>query len=325
MLLFFSPATAGEMGQAAGRTQMGDFAPPTPAPRLPILPGMDFTLRSGRPGDKDAIAAFTQDTFVWGDYVAERFDEWLADSAALVAVAEVAGQPIGLARGTLLSPREGWIQALRVHADHRRRGIGGALVEHLAAWAASHRAQVVRLATDDSNEPARRLIAGLGFHPVGSWLAVERSVTRGGPRGNGGRRRRAAERLSPVPAIEAPAAMLSWTTGPLERASHGLLSAHWSWRRLTLGDLESAAQRGELWHGRPGWAIGRVEGDTFLVPWVSTDPDRAPALARSLGDLSLGAGCEGLQVMIPALDWLRLAFERAGCDLHPLGVYARAL
>ena len=45
-------------------------------------------VRLARPDDHSAIAAFTQDTFDWGDYVADAFPRWLADenSAVLVAV-----------------------------------------------------------------------------------------------------------------------------------------------------------------------------------------------------------------------------------------------
>ena len=40
---------------------------------------MSFSIRPARAGDKAAIASFTQNTFEWGDYVTDRFDEWLDD------------------------------------------------------------------------------------------------------------------------------------------------------------------------------------------------------------------------------------------------------
>jgi GNAT superfamily N-acetyltransferase len=287
-------------------------------------------LRPARPEDKAAVAAFTQGTFAWGDYVAGRFDDWLAAPDSLTVVAEVESQTVGLARGALLSPAEAWAQGLRVHPDHRRHGLGAALMRHLAAWAASSGARVIRLSAERENQPALRLFAGLGYRIVGHWLGAERTVGTNAPGAspgsNGGKRVPAPQRLTPAPAAEADAAMLAWAGGPLEQAAHGLFVARpWTWRRLTLADLEAAARRRALWQAPAGWAVAEQTEDALHVSWLCTHAEEARPMLRALADLAAGTAAERLEIEVPDVDWLRAALDLAGWRIFPVEVCARAL
>jgi GNAT superfamily N-acetyltransferase len=283
-------------------------------------------LRPARPEDREAIVAFTQGTFAWGDYIDRVFDDWLARSDGLTLVSEVAGRPVGLARGSLLSPAEAWAQGLRVHPDHRRRRLGTALLDGLAGWAAGQGARVIRLSSEDSNTAAGALIPTAGFRPVGRWRIVEKEGLLARPaQGNGRKRPSPADRLRPAPAAEAEAAMISWSGGPLEAEAHGLFSRHWCCRRLTLGDLAEAAGQGKLWQGRPGWLLGEIDRDEFEVHWLSIYPEDAPALVAALLEIATTAGADHLEGQVPAVEWLGEAFRQAGCWTGPLTVYARAL
>jgi len=284
-------------------------------------------LRPARSEDKEQLVAFTRGTFSWGDYIDRVFDQWLADPAGMTVVAEVHGEAVGLARGTLLSPAEAWAQGLRVHPQHRRRGLGTALLDRLAAWATGQGARVIRLSSEDSNSAAGALIPTVGFRPVGRWLIVEMEGLQAGPvaGGNGGRRAPAADRLRPSPPPEADAAMISWSGGPLEVAAHGLFSRHWSCRRLTLQDLAEGTRHGALWQGRPGWLLGEMDRDEFEIHWLSTYSEDARAMVAALLDLAVATGADRLEMQVPAVDWLKTAFEQAGCSTGPLTVFARAL
>ena len=286
-------------------------------------------LRPARPEDKEAITAFTQGTFTWGDYIDRVFDRWLAEPDSLALVADLEGEVVGFARGALLSRREAWSQGLRVHPAHRRRRIGVALLEQLASWAAGAGAKIMRLSTEETNAPACALFGTMGFRPAGAWLAAEKPLGQSlaGPKGNGdgGPRRLPADPLKPAPPQEADGAILSWAGGPLEQAAHGLFPIRWSWRRLALDDLAAAARRGELWQNGRGWALAELDEESLFVSWVCTDPDAAVAFVRDLVALGRRLEAPTLEVMAPAVDWIRTALERSGCDLHPVTVYARAL
>jgi GNAT superfamily N-acetyltransferase len=288
---------------------------------------MQFSVRSGRADDREGIASWTRDTFSWGDYVGGAFDDWLADEDGRIFVAEAGGRPIGMARVAMLSPEEAWSQGARIHPEYRRRGVGKALGDHIRRWAEGRGARVIRLAIENWNRPAQEHVRGMGFAPTGHWLMAERGVGENSPvpEGNGGRRVRALEGIRPAPAAEAEPALLSWASGPLERAARGLFPIGWSWRRLRREDLLDAARRRALWEGRVGWAVAEVEHDTFRVSWISTTELDADAMTRALLDRAAAAGVERIEVMAPDVDWLRRSLRRSGCELHPITLFSLAL
>lgn len=52
---------------------------------------------------------------------------------------------------------------IRIHPDHRRNGIGRALVRAVQAWAAGRGCTLLRVETQDVNVGACRFYAGFGF------------------------------------------------------------------------------------------------------------------------------------------------------------------
>jgi len=285
-------------------------------------------IRPAHESDVDAIAAWTSDTFVWGDYVSDAIPGWMDEPDSLVAVAELGGAAVGVSRTMLLSPSEAWAQGTRVHPDHRRQGIGTALADHLASWAAERGAQVMRAMVEAWNEPARQQSLDLGFRETGTWLRAGRGVGENSPvpEGNGGQRVIAAEGLRPAHSSEATAAMMSWSASDLERGSRGLFPIGvWMMRRLVITDLAEAARRKALLFGRPGWAIGEVEGDAYEVSWMSTEEVDAGAMLRALVDRAAAAGAEEIKAMLPATNWLDRALRRRGFEIHDLRIYAKPL
>ena len=286
-------------------------------------------IRPARPEDKAPIAAFTTDTFSWGDYVADAFDSWLESphGQILVAVTET-DEPIGMARVSLLSPSEAWAQAARVHPGHRRRGVAGHLTRAGEVWAAERGALVMRLLTEEWNDPAQRQVEKAGYRLVARWAMAQKDIGSSvpAPPGNGGRRAPAEERLHPAPLPETEPAFLAWSTGDLITAAHGLFPAvGWMWRRLTIEDVNRAVRTRTLWECPAGWLIGSVEEDRFWVPWVVTGPEDAYRLLKAAVDLAEEQGAERLRMLIPQTDWLLQAARRAGLELHPSLLYEKAV
>jgi GNAT superfamily N-acetyltransferase len=289
---------------------------------------MQPLIRPARDGDAEIIATWTHDTFEWGDYVADAIPTWMAEDDSLVLVAERDGQVIGISRTLLLSPTEGWAQGTRIHPEHRRTGVGSALAEHLADWAAVSGARVMRSMVEEWNEPARNQSLKLGYRDVGGWVRAGRGVGDNSPvpEGNGGRRVPAAEGLRPAHSSEAQPALMSWSGGPLERASRGLLPiGTWRMRRLIADDLAAAAKRKALLSGRAGWAIGDIGEDAYEVSWISATETDVQSLLRALIDRAAAAGSEEIRVMLPAADWVVQALRRRGFELHPVRIYAKSL
>ena len=92
-----------------------------------------------------------------------------ASDRQTVAVArDEAGLAVGMASAQLvISTAEGaasaWIEDVVVHADHRRRGVASALLNHLVAWAKARGATRAQLVADSENENAEKLYDALGW------------------------------------------------------------------------------------------------------------------------------------------------------------------
>jgi len=281
-----------------------------------------YVIRPARPADVEFIANWTEDTFEWGDYVADRLPAWLDEDDSAVLVADVDGQAVGLGRIHLVSPSEAWANAMRVHPDHRRLGVGSMIGDALWESAREAGAHVVRLALEDWNDAARRQVTKAGFRSLGSWFAARRGVGDSSPvpEGNGGMRVKGAEALKPAHSAEAEPALLSWSSGELARAAHGLYAVGWTWQRLTVDDLVAAAKDRTLWEGRTGWAIGVLQGERFEVHWLETNAEDVRAMVRALVERAADSGADVIRVMIPDVGWLTQAFRRSGFDLTGIEV-----
>jgi len=287
-----------------------------------------ISFRSGRPDDLEAIKTFTIGTFEWGDYVSEEFLSWLdrADSLAIVASAN-GDRPVGLVRVRMLSPKEAWLSGVRVHPDHRRVGIASELNAHGVEWARERGADVVRLATEESNTPARRQVEKLGYRSVAVFTLAVRNFEQHGDEANGGRRPPGPERFDQAPAAEAEPAFMVWSTQDLVNTAHGLYAAEgWAFRRLLSGDVAGAARARQLWTCPAGWAITEERDGEVWVPLLVTTPDDAERAARALVDLTVEHGATRLAAMVPRVPWLEEALANQHLTpKHPNHIYERAL
>jgi len=293
-----------------------------------------ITIRPGRIEDLDEIRSFTVDTFPWGDYVGREFPNWLdrADQLAMVGIDE-GGTPIAVARVALLSDAEAWLSGVRIHPEHRRKGIGSEMNEHGVNWARERGARVIRLATEDVNTPARNQVEKLGFRAVARFVLAERRLERvpagAGIASNGGRRLTGTERLDLAPSAEADPAYLVWSTGDHARVGHQLYAHQgWSFRQLKPTDLVVAAKARKLWTSPSAWVIAEEEkaDDEIWVPLFITTIEDADRAVTALIDHVQEHNASRVAVMIPRIDWLEEALQRQRFELvHPNYIYEKAL
>lgn len=288
---------------------------------------MNPRVRPARPDDFDAVAAFTSDTFTWGDYVADAFDEWLEIDGSLVLVAvDETDTPLGLGRVLLLSEREAWLHAARIHPDHRRRGIGSLLNDALCAWAKEQGAQVARLMIESWNEAAQRQVDGLGYRRVTDWISATKAI--GGdvdPTTNGGRRVPGDERLGPGSHAEIDPSWIAWSSSDSAAEGRRLYPIGWHMRQMTYQDVEDAAKRGALWYCPSGWVIGEAEERGLFVSWMVTSDLDVDRLLRAIVDRAERLDAERVRVMSPDLEWMHEALEKSGWDLMSMGIWATGL
>lgn len=288
---------------------------------------MGVEIRAAVRSDIEPIAAWTADTFAWGDYVADELPGWLDDPAGTVLVIEQDGAVAAVGRVTMVTTTEAWLQGVRVRPDVQRRGLGSSLGEALSEWARDQGAQVIRLAVEEDNPAAMAHYEALGYRHSSDWWFARRSLgaTSPVPEGNGGRRVQAAERLQEAHSAEAEAAFLSWSAGELARHAKGLLPIDWVWRLMTVEHVEIAARNHALWEGRPGWAVIEQDDHVLRVHWLETSEDDARSMIRALIDLGVERGAERVTAVVPTVPWLGEALEGSEFTLTGGRVYALAL
>ena len=282
---------------------------------------MSFRVRPGRSEDVSSIVPWTTDTFSWGDYVPDRLPQWLddPDSEFLVCVDE-ADVPLAVVNATMLSRLEGWLEAARVHPDHRRSGMGTALNHAGVAWARERGAQVVSLATEADNAAAVSQVEMLGYRQTSSWLYAHWSnheVQRGG----------SASQLRPATGSDVDAAWMFWSTSDLAQAGHGLMTKGWHWCKARPEAIQAAARAGNLYQSPAGWVIvdePRGPGVQVRAFWIATAKGEAPSLIEGLLDLAAERESD-LGAMVPNVAWASEAFTRAGASASEILVFSLAL
>jgi GNAT superfamily N-acetyltransferase len=135
-------------------------------------PTREFELRGARPEDREAVVAFTEDTWPerGGDYVPHVYEDWMeteGEGQRTLVLDPVGSEGLaGLAQVTLLSGHEAWAQAMRVNPDYRGLGVSPRLTNGLFDWAAESGASVCRNMVFSWNEAGLGHSRSVGFEPV---------------------------------------------------------------------------------------------------------------------------------------------------------------
>lgn len=282
-------------------------------------------LRPARPADAARIAEFATDTFSWGDYVAEAFVEWLDDSDTAVPVIVDEDDIVdGIGRVRMLSDKEGWLSAIRIHPDRRRIGLANQLNDWSVGWIRERGGLVARLQIETWNEAAQNQVSGLGYRHVTSVVNGSRAIgsEQVQPETNGGQRVVGPERLDKAPRSEGHLAYIAWSTSELARDSRSMIAAGaWEWRKMTPEDAADPT----LWHCPAGWALlDRIEG-SLMARWLMCTPDDADRLIRAIVDLAHDEPIDHLAVVGPATPWLIEAATRLNFELHPSHIFEKGL
>lgn len=279
---------------------------------------MAFVVRPATPDDVDDIVVWTTDTFSWGDYVPDRLSSWLEDESSRVFVATVEGKPVALVHVLMLTSSEGWLEAARVHPDHRRAGLGKALNRAAMDWAGQRGAKVVRLATEAANQPAIVQVLKLGFRQTSSWAHAECIPSQPHDEHD-------VNRFRPGVGPDIDAAWVFWSSSELNRAGRGLIAESWQWRTASPNDLATGVGSGHFFQSPDGWLLmDQPETELLRILWMATAAEDAPRFLEGVMNLAWTKKVEAVSIKAPNLSWMTEAIRRVGGDPKEILIFSKS-
>jgi GNAT superfamily N-acetyltransferase len=280
------------------------------------MTGDEFHIRPARAADREAVLAFCAQTWDWGDYIGEVWEQWLADRAGVLVVGEVGGQIMGVDKLTFLAPGEAFFEGLRIAPAYRGRGYAGRFQRFMLDEAARRGGHVLRFITAADNTPIHKNAARDGF--VRGPALLPRQAT---PAAEAGAP--AAIPLEPGPAADARWAALPQS--PMWAATGGLVSHGWHVQAWTRALWDAMLAAGHLFT-LPAPEGSAAPGLIALVPeqhypdavWLAyldagaLDPARLAGLAGAARQIAAARGWAELHAMLPRVQAIEAGLQAAG-------------
>ena len=273
-----------------------------------------FVIRQAEAADKIPVLAFCEHTFDWGDYIPLVWDDWLADETGSLLVATLDDERVGVAKVSLVTPLEAWLQGLRVHPAYRGRGLAWQFHRQCLNTARELGASVARLATSSKNSPVHKMAERVGMRRVAEVEVLQAASVRSSED---------SAPLSPLTLEDWPQASKYIFDGAALVAMGGLYETDWMWQTLTRDKLRAHLARGQAWTLRDGNGdiaamaiVSAVDPDDHVLPVGHadvTDP-HAASLALALQKHAAALQAAKVEVAMPAHSPLRQAFVQAGYE-----------
>lgn len=272
-------------------------------------------IRPAQPEDREAVLAFCQHTWEWGDYIEYIWDEWLHDKQGVLFIATLDNQPVGVAHLTMLTSTEAWLEGLRVDPVHRHHGIATALQQAMLVEAMRRNATVARLMTEATNTASISMLAHTPFRRVAAFAPFKAL-----PQTTPPKRQYALEtpQLATLTDIEDIIDYLNVSnTFP---AIGGLY--HYAFRAYTISDtlLKAKIQAQQVyilrrWERLDGLAIAEVrdgrQGLQLSIGYIDGTTEAISFIAYALRRKAVEMELDSLYAYVPDLLMIRDAFTGA--------------
>lgn len=269
----------------------------------------NFHLRPAKPEDREAITALSSHIWEGEDYVPDVFSQWLDDDQGRFTVSCEGNTLLGFAKLTRIAAGEWWLEGLRVHPEHRGRGVARQLHRHMVEAADEEGKGILRFATAAANTPVHRLAKETGFRQVSSYLAANYEVTGNEP---------PVAHLSGATEEELPALRAWLDNSTLHRELAGLYEERWQWQSLE-PQLAHLVRSGRVfrWRERSGPSngiviVGKEEDQRLRLNYVDVEEEVLQPTACELASLAAEWGMENGLAKFPAGEIFRAAFAEAG-------------
>ena len=134
-------------------------------------------FRHAKPSDKHNVLRFCTNTFEWGDYIEEVWDEWYADPNGYLMIAEE-NEVIAAVSHAYLCPNRNrvWLEGVRVNPDFRRRAVATELIKNMLVYGKEHGAQDAASLVSVKNVASQGMMEKNGFVVTSRWIYCYSSI-----------------------------------------------------------------------------------------------------------------------------------------------------
>ncbi len=219
--------------------------------------------RPALPLDRADVFEFTK--FIWEghDYIRYVWDEWFADPHGLLAVAEYGGRAVGMAKITLVSKGQWWLEGFRVDPKVQGLKVGSRIHEYVNGWWDEYGDGTVRLMTSSERVQVHHLSERTGFIKVGEVNSYSAPALD-----------ERTDSFSPVRPDELNTALdFATASGPYQ-LDHSLMDIGW-----TQAALDGIFMKQLIVEEKVFWWRGR---DGLFIKWDDEDEDGNTVLGVSL-------------------------------------------
>jgi len=254
-----------------------------------------LVVRRARAEDRDAILAMSRGIWGGSDYLPLVWDRWLADDKGVLLTAALDGRPVGMAKITVLSPGEVWLEGLRLHPDLQGLGLTRQINDVTFREVAKLHPKNVRYSTGGGNVVSRHLGERRGF-----WQVARTHWMWGAAKKNGPIRGRVAK---PGEFDELSSFIRD---SECYHTMSGLLAVGWKFPELTRRRLRGLLSRERVLvtprsgkvRGVAIYEIGEIDRDICLG-YIDGPDDAIGSLARDVLRVAGMIGHEEASAMLP--------------------------
>lgn len=269
-------------------------------------------IRPARAEDREAVLAFCQNTWEWGDYIERVWDDWLHDQNGSLIVAVVDGKPVGVDHLRMLSATEAWLEGIRVDPAYRRQGIAKALSDAILLEAMNRGATQARLVTESTN------IASITMVERNFWRRVaEFTMYHAEPLASLSRRDIGADRPQLATQADLEEIILYLNTSNIFPLSGGLLYQGFTAYTISSDLITAKINAGELyllrrWDRLDGLAFAEPrrewQGSRLYIGYIDGTTESISLLAYALRKQAADMGLDRVTAHVPNLMMVQDAF-----------------
>ena len=264
--------------------------------------------RPALPKDTAEVLELVSRIWEGNDYIPYVWEEWLADPLGILAVAEMSGRVVGLAKLSCLSSDEWFMEGLRVHPDYRAQGIAARLNGYIVDYWRKHCEGTVRLATHSDNVKVHHMSERTGFQKV---MEV---IFQAAPA-----QHEETDNFEPALLDDLNDALEFASRAPSLKLSAGLFDLGWRWAKPAAKGLQLLIEKQQVWwwRGRQGllalWEDDEDPGYMHVCTILCTKEALAELLVdyrRLVGKLGKNQAAWGS----PAHPHVQEALQQAGFE-----------